>query len=106
LTHKVALINLKVATSSTFLFFTFPIVLKNRTGLYWANHTGSISMLFFMNPNVVDLRIFFRQYKFLFYEQSDRPSLLKQDLKQDRLKDKAMANMVHLRKFLAINNIL
>jgi hypothetical protein len=43
----------------------------------------------------------FRQYRFLFYEQRDRPSLLKPDLKQERLKDKAMSNMVHLREVLS-----
>lgn len=44
-----------------------------------------------------------KQYKLFFYEQRDQLVLLKADLmKQDRLKGKAMAHMVHLREFSII----
>jgi hypothetical protein len=40
---------------------------------------------------------YFSEYQLFFYEARDKPSPVKKDFKQDRLKDKAMANSVHLR---------
>lgn len=42
----------------------------------------------------------FSDYQHFFYEAADRPCHVKLDFKQDRLRDKAMANMVHLRNMI------
>jgi hypothetical protein len=45
----------------------------------------------------VSIQFYGRNYQHFFYEAGDQPSPLKKDFKQERLKDKAMATMVHLR---------
>jgi hypothetical protein len=64
----------------------------------FCNDTHLLRKIIWITSQLISVNFDCSCYRLFFYEAGDQPSPLKKDFKQERLKDKAMANSVHLRK--------